>query len=158
MTILFIAHYSGFYGANKSLLKLMVLLRDKYGVNPIVLLPSAGQMCDELDRVGIPYYVSHYYWWVNYNKGLFQKFLNVRKQLINRRRISKICNVIQDHQIDLVYSNSVTINVGVYIAKRIGAPHIWQFRESYRNMECLFLCLEIFLSRSLSEIARAGIF
>lgn len=131
MTILFIAHYSGFYGANKSLLKLMVLLRDKYGVNPIVLLPSAGQMCDELDRAGIPYYVSHYYWWVNYNKGLFQKLLNVRKQLINRRRIPKICNVIQDCQIDLVYSNSVTINVGVYIAKRIGVPHIWQFRESF---------------------------
>ena len=87
MSVLFVTHYSGFYGANKSLLTLMVLLRERYGINPIVLLPSEGQMCEALKHEGIPYNVSHYYWWVNYNHGIFQWLLNKRKQLINILRI-----------------------------------------------------------------------
>lgn len=149
MTILFVTHYSGFYGANKSLLKLMVLLRDKYGVNPIVLLPSAGQMCDELDRAGIPYYVSHYYWWVNYDKGVFHYFLNKRKQFRNLFRIKKLCKLFDDFSIDLVYSNSSTINIGLFIAERLGVSHIWQFRESLSQYN---LSLPRFLSKAIWEM------
>ena len=50
MTILFVTHYAGFYGANKSLLALMLLLREKYGVQPLVLLPSEGPMCSQLGQ------------------------------------------------------------------------------------------------------------
>ena len=87
MTILFVTHYSEYYGANKSLYTLMLLLREKYGVRPIVLLPHDGPMCTQLEKVGIPYKVSHYYWWVNDNKGVFQWLLNKRKQVINYFRI-----------------------------------------------------------------------
>ena len=76
MTILFVTHYAGFYGANKSLYALMSLLRERHGVQPVVLLPCAGPMCAQLDIVGIPYRVSHYYWWVNENHGIFQWLLN----------------------------------------------------------------------------------
>ena len=148
MTILFISHYSGFYGAAKSMLALILDLRERYGVESIVLLPSKGPFCEELKSHNIKYYVSHYYWWVNDNKGIFQYFLNKRKQLINYFRINKILNLIKDEQIHLVYSNSVTINIGIFLAQKLNIPHIWHFRESLVQFN-LSLSLSLSLSKYL---------
>lgn len=130
MTILFVTHYGGYYGANKSLLALMVLLRECHGTQPIVLLRNRGAMCAKLEEQGIEYVVSPYYWWVNYNHGLFQWGLNKRKQWVNWRRAKRIGNQLKEKNIDLVYSNSVCVNMGFLVAKRLSLPHIWQFRES----------------------------
>ena len=146
MTILFVTHYSKCYGANKSLLTLMSLLREKYGVQPVVLLPTDGPMCEQLNKDGIPYKVSHYYWWVNENHGLFQWLLNKRKQLRNYLRIAKLCRLFKGYHFDLVYTNSVCANVGVFIAKQLGVPHIWQARESL-----IQFTFNLSLSTSLSK-------
>lgn len=146
MTVLFVTHYSGFYGANKSLFALLVLLREKYGVRPIVLLPSIGEMCQHLDEAEIRYYVTHYYWWVNYNHGVFQWLLNKRKQLINMMRIKMICRMLSDENISLVYTNSVCVNVGYALAERLRLPHMWQARESLSQFS---LSLSLTLSRKL---------
>ena len=144
MTLLFVTHYAGFYGANKSLLTLMVLLRERHGIKPLVLLPNKGAMCMMLEEQGIEYMVFPYYWWVNYNHGFFQWALNKRKQWINCRRAKKICSQLENRHIDLVYSNSVCVNMGFLVAKRLGLPHIWQFRESLTQFS---LSLSLFLSR-----------
>lgn len=137
MIILFISHYSGFYGANKSLLTLMCLLRERHNIQPLVLLPSDGPMCGQLEKAEIPYVVMHYYWWVNDNKGLFQWLLNKRKQWRNWLRIPKLSKAVlavsqkyYGENPQLVYTNSVCVNVGIYMAERLELPHIWQFRES----------------------------
>ena len=130
MTILFVTHYAGFYGANKSLYTLMLLLREKYGVQPQVLLPHDGPMCAQLARAGVPYKVSHYYWWVNENHGVFQWLLNKRKQVINYFRIPKLCSLCSENKPELIYTNSVCVNVGILMAERLGLPHIWQYREA----------------------------
>lgn len=146
MTILFVTHYAGFYGANKSLLTLMLLLRDNHGVQPVVLLPSVGPMCAQLEKENIPYKVSHYYWWVNYNHGTFQWLLNKRKQLINWLRIGKLCHLFSEEKPDLIYTNSVCVNVGILMAERLRLPHIWQARESLSQFS-LSLSLSLVLSR-----------
>lgn len=128
--ILFISHYSEMYGANKSMYKLILELKAKYNIIPFVLLPRQGSICSHLDEAGIEYKISHYYWWVNNETGLFQKILNVRKQLINAFRVRKLANLFKIKRIDLVYSNSITINIGYYISKRLNTPHIWHFRET----------------------------
>ena len=131
MTILFVTHYAGFYGANKSLLTLMCLLRERYGVNPIVLLPTNGQLCDRLRETGISYKVHHYYWWVNNNHGIFQWLLNKRKQWLNYVHATKLSQLFLKEKPELVYTNSVCVNIGVLIAKELHIPHIWQYRESF---------------------------
>ena len=145
MNTLFVAHTSGFYGANKSLLTLMILLRERHGINPVVLLPNKGQMCVVLNEAGIPYKVFHYYWWVNNNHGFFQWLLNKRKQLVNLKRLKKICKLYEEENIDLIYTNSICVNVGYLMAKRMGVPHIWQARESLVQFS-----LSLSLSLSLS--------
>lgn len=144
MTVLFVTHYAGFYGANKSLLTLMVLLRDRHGVQPMVLLPNRGAMCAMLEEQGIEYVVSPYYWWVNYNHGLFQWALNKRKQWINWRRAKRIGGQLKARNIDLVYSNSVCVSMGFLVAKCLGLPHVWQFRESLTQFS---LSLSLSLSK-----------
>ena len=144
MTILFVTHYAGFYGANKSLLTLMLLLREKYGVRPVVLLPSEGPMCAQLEKENIPYKVSHYYWWVNDNHGVFQWLLNKRKQVINYFRIPKLCRLFSENKPELIYTNSVCVNIGILMAEHLGLPHVWQARESLSQFS---LSLSLVLSR-----------
>jgi glycosyltransferase involved in cell wall biosynthesis len=130
MRILFITHYSEMYGANKSLLQLIIELRRDFGIKPIVLLPRVGEICKEFEKEKIEFQISHFYWWVNNNKGIFQKVLNIRKQIRNQFRVKHICKLFSVENIDLVYSNSVTINMGVFVSKKLHCPHIWHFRES----------------------------
>lgn len=146
MTILFVSHYAGFYGAAKSLYALMLDLRERYNIVPLVLLPSEGPICRHLDEAGIRYFITHYYWWVNYNHGLFQYFLNKRKQWINFFCLKSICKLLPVNEIDLIYTNSVTVNIGFLLAKRLGKPHIWQFRESLSQFN---LSLSLFLSKRI---------
>lgn len=149
MTILFVSHYSGFYGASKSMCALMLDLRARYGITPIVLMPNHGPLCAELEKAGVKYYVSHYYWWVNDNKGVFQWLLNKRKQMIDffssKRRVYEL---LKNENIDLVYTNSVTVDIGLFVAKKLKVPHIWHFRESLSQFN-LSLSLSLPLSKLL---------
>lgn len=155
MTILFVTHYSGYYGANKSLLTVICYLRERFGIKPIVLLPSKGPMCRALEDVEIPFVVKHYYWWVNDNRGVFQWLLNKRKQLRNQLKIGGLCDSVlalsQERYGEnpaLVYTNSVCVNVGIFMAERLGVRHVWQFRESLSQFS---LSLSLALSLKLWE-------
>ena len=155
MTIVFVTHYSGYYGANKSLLTVMCLLRERFGIKPLVLLPSSGPVCGALEEVGIPYVIRHYYWWVNDNHGLFKWLLNKRKQWRNQLKIGGLWDsalaLSQEkygENLALVYTNSVCVNVGIFMAERLGVPHVWQFRESLSQFS---LSLSLALSLKLWE-------
>lgn len=157
MTIVFVTHYSGYYGANKSLLTVMCQLRERYGIKPLVLLPSKGPVCAALEEIGVPYVVRHYYWWVNDNHGMFQWLLNKRKQWRNQLKIGGLCDSVlalsQERYSEnpaLVYTNSVCVNVGIFMAERLGVPHVWQFRESLSQFS-LSLSLSLALSLKLWE-------
>ena len=131
------------------MLALIRLLRERYSVHATVLLPHSGAMCDILKQNNILYVVSHYYWWVNDNHGLFQKLLNKRKQLLNYWWIKRILRGLGDTHFDLIYSNSVTVDIGLFIAERLHIPHIWHFRESLVQFN-----LSLSLSLSLSLLHR----
>jgi glycosyltransferase involved in cell wall biosynthesis len=148
MTILFISHYSGMYGANQSLYSLIRTLKREYNITPIVLLPREGEICAYLEREKIRYVVSHYYWWVNNDTGILQWGLNIRKQLRNRSRIQKLTQLFINQSIDLVYTNSITVNIGVYLSHRLKCPHVWHIRETLEAYEFKF-SLGNFLSKQI---------
>lgn len=147
LTILFITHYPGMYGANQSMCRLIVELRKDYNVNPIVLIPSKGEIGGFLDEHEIKYFVSHYYWWVNADKGIFQYLLNWRKQIINLTRVKGLVKLVKKENIDLIYSNSITINIGSLISHKLKRPHIWHLRESLVSYK-FKLSVGIVLSKS----------
>lgn len=152
LTILFITHYPGMYGANQSMCRLILELRSNYDITPIVLLPSTGEICEYLEQNDIKYFVSHYYWWVNAEKGIYQYLLNWRKQIINLMRVKSLARLVENEKIDLVYSNSVTINIGAFLSRRLKCPHIWHFRESLEQFH-FKLSLGNFISKLLLRTA-----
>jgi len=108
----------------------MLELRANYNIQPVVLLSHRGEICEFLEQNEIPYTVSHFYWWVNADTGIFQKFLNYRKQIRNLLREPILLKLFEKESIDLVYSNSVTINIGVFLSRKLNCPHIWHIRET----------------------------
>lgn len=134
------------YGANKSLCQLMIELKNDYSITPIVLLRSKGDICNYLDDHKIRYIVSHFYWWVYEGSGIKNRLHNIVKLIRNYSRINKIASLIKNEKIDLVYSNSITINIGVFLSKKLHCLHIWHIRESLEQFS-LKLSLGSFFSK-----------
>jgi glycosyltransferase involved in cell wall biosynthesis len=129
LNILFVSHYSGMYGANKSMFTLMLILKERYHVNPVVLLRHHGPICEYLENSGIKYHIFYFYWWINGDEGIFQYLLNWRKQVLNLLKINRLVRLFQVDKFDMVYSNSIAVNMGVYIARSLKTPHLWHIRE-----------------------------
>lgn len=136
-------------GANLSLLSVIRNLRVKFNYEPIVLLPQNGSMCEVLNNEEIEYFIQPFYWWVmTSNCYDFKHYLdNLNKQRRNYNRIKKFTkDNLLNKDITLVYSNSVTINIGVLIAKLLHVNHVWHFREDLSQFNFVIPPLTGYLS------------
>lgn len=126
------------YGANQSMCQLILELQMLYGIKALVLVPKEGDICIFLKEHNIDYLVSHYYWWVNENRGIFQWLLNIRKQFLNIKRVQVIYNKLNDQTFDIVYSNSIVINIGAMLSKKFNCKHVWHIRENLKHYNFKF--------------------
>ncbi|WP_377521622.1 glycosyltransferase family 4 protein [Priestia megaterium] len=128
MKVLFITHYSDFYGANKSMLNLILDLKARYGVSPIVLCPYKGPLTDELQKFDIPFVINVFYIWETTNAKVTLK--DHMKMYYNKFIVSnKVVKTMEATDIDIVHSNSSVFNIGQLIADKLNVPHIWHLRE-----------------------------
>lgn len=146
--VLFITHYSDMYGANQSLCTLIVELKENYHINPIVLLRGQGPICKFMDQHDIKYYIFHFFWWVYDGNGSKEFILSFAKQLRNIPRIIRTYKTIQINDIRLVYTNGLPANIGLFLSKLFGCPHIWHIRESIEQFKFKF-SLGKFISKLL---------
>lgn len=126
--VLYVAHYRELYGANRSLLQMILELREK-GIRPTVLLPEGESQPDnnlssELQKHNIPFVEAP----IRFDKhGNWKKVLaNYALSLIIRKRA---LDAVKGLDIDLVHSNSSVVSIGAYIAKKLKKPHVWHCRE-----------------------------
>lgn len=131
MNVLFVTHYIYMMGANFSMLRLMLELRE-HGVNPIVLMPShrlgrkhtEKTLVDHLDEhdiryIGAPFRMAK----------MSSTPLTSAVYLYNRLRYPGILRKLSDLDIDLIHSNSSVTDIGAYLSRRLGVPHVWHLRE-----------------------------
>lgn len=135
MKILFITHYDNMYGANKSLYHLAVLLKMKYGEEPVVVVPSEGGMAEQLSEAGIQV-IFHpvTQWQAVYSTPIrfLVKKIRRRKRLIQEvdSLYRMLCNeAVFGRKPDLIYSNSSVIGTGAMLAEKLKCRHIWHIRE-----------------------------
>ena len=130
MRILFITHYDNMYGANRALCKLIRLLKTQYGHEPMLVIPSEGEMTDSLSDIQIPYMVSGVtQWQAEYTTPLrFFVKKTLRKKKI-REEVAAIYEKFKDEKIDLIHSNSSVIGHGAMLAEMFGCTHVWHIRE-----------------------------
>ena len=127
MTILFISHYSGTYGANLALLHSIIEMRQTHNITPIVLMPKYGPICNYFDEQGIKYIIKYFReskTWIGQKKR--NRIIWAIKNIKNYWNIYKI---VKPLKIDLIYSNTSIINIGAFLKLLMKKPHIWHIRE-----------------------------
>ena len=135
MRILFISHDDGKYGAALSLKMLFTILKDKYGVEPIIITRKKNELNQYCDEIGVLNYTLDYAGCITYlSEGKLKDFYNSAKQIIK----NNIGHIIAEHElkkkldlstIDLIYTNVSTIDFGAWLAKKYEIPHVWHIRE-----------------------------
>ena len=132
IVVLYVTHYADMYGANISLLNLIVDLRDRYNVCPIVVGPKLGEFSEKLKEEEISYYVVHYLKWMydghKHTKG-YLMLIRALRRFYNLKAVDKISKICREKEVQLVHTNSSVTEVGLLVAKKKHIPHIWHIRE-----------------------------
>lgn len=131
MRVLYITHCTDMSGANNSMLQMIKELRDNFGVIPFVVYPkfqapSSYNIGDAVKNEGIESCSIRLTCFQRKQTDLFHKVYFVLSSVI---AIIHILLRLRNRKFDLVHSNSSVIDTGVYVAKLMGIPHIWHFRE-----------------------------
>ena len=132
MKVLFVTNYGAMYGANKSMLNLMIDLRNRYGIDPVVLIPYEGELVSELKKNNIECIVLKHYIWA-YDRSMYtginllwNKF---KWKTANSYLISKLVRVVKPYHFDIIHTNTSITHIGAILAEKLQIPHIWHTRE-----------------------------
>lgn len=153
LNVLFISHAGGCGGAEMCLFDLISRI-NKEEFNVYIHIPEKGELSGGLEKAGIPYFVSITDIWIP-SKSDWGILHVVRFFKTLRARIWSIETKIQNLNIDLVYTNSITCIDGAIAAKRMGIPHIWHLHENIKGNTSLKsylpLSLTYFIANKLTQ-------
>ncbi len=138
--ILYLTHYAELYGANRSLLDLLVAAKNTGAVEPFVVLAADGPLCAELERADIAHAVVLFVPWMHkrvYSGGAHHRLvqrMRFRRQARERDRVNNgllpaIVDLGRKHGAQAIHTNSAVIGLGGPVARALGVPHIWHIRE-----------------------------
>lgn len=126
--ILFIAHNSFLYGANKSMLSVARYVKEVEGLEPFVLCPAEGGLTDELKRLQIDYVTFRFH-----NtcvaaglKGVLGGLFRTGTDIVNFPGLLKKVRKLNPA---IIHSNTSVIYHGYLLAKLLQKKHIWHVRE-----------------------------
>lgn len=117
-------------GAEFCLLDL-VKYEKKIGIEPIVLLPTRGELAKALEAQEVPYEVVHYLSWRHPTResALTSQVNYLIKVLYNFLQEIRICKSVRSRNIDLIHINTTATYAGALTARLLKIPLIWHFRE-----------------------------
>jgi glycosyltransferase involved in cell wall biosynthesis len=128
MRVLFISHYSSLHGANLSLLELILGLRKKYNIDPVVLIPSNGRITDFLKDNDIEYVIIKFRPW-KWRWHKYRIINSLKNYLLQKLSLRKLATHFKNANIDIIHTNSSVTPIGVFLSKSLQAKHVWHIRE-----------------------------
>lgn len=130
MNILYLTHYTGLYGANKSLLEVIINMQKIYNVKPMVITPGTGEFNKKLDKLNIENYSFKFYPWISFNNNKIKSFIKYfRYKVMNRYALNQMLLQFNKEDISIVHTNSSCIDIGCALADKLNIKHIWHIRE-----------------------------
>lgn len=132
MRVLYITNYGTMYGANHSLLNLMIDMRSRYNIEPFVLMPYGGDIEEVLKKNSIQYKVLKHYIWqyeVKKKSPVFTPFSHAKEKVLNQFLFERCYKAIKNQKIDIIHTNTSIEYLGAYLAKKMNVPHVWHCRE-----------------------------
>ena len=161
MRILFVSHDGGMAGAQQTLLTLLTTI-DRSRFEAFLLVPYEGKLSHLAKEMGIPVFVRNMIHWVPGINSVSrnQRFSYLVRSLKTlRARSWAITHLIENNQIDLVYTNTVTCIEGAVAARMTHTPHIWHIHEPILgNSELLPLLPSYLYSIIINSFSKAVIF
>ncbi len=144
MRILFYAHSSTLYGANRSMIDLILGMKYlRSDLDICVVIPKDEPLGSELQSNNINFkIIDHYNWFYNHevghkwnSKSKFQFnlwFLKNRltKKIKNHIQIYAHLNFARKFKPDLIYINSSLNPMGLIVSERLGIINVWHHRET----------------------------
>ncbi|MCP4443645.1 MAG: glycosyltransferase family 4 protein [Aureispira sp.] len=125
--MLIFTHYSAYYGANRSLVDLLLGLRQlNYGLK--VIAPSEGEFTEVLQKQNLDYEVVPFYPSI-YSTTRLSFFLKKKRYKKNTQSLDILKSIVKDFAPDYIYTNSSVMDLGFRLAKLTQTPHIWHIRE-----------------------------
>lgn len=118
-------------GANKSMIQMIIELRNNHGVEPFIVYPriydnSVKNIDEVMKSNNIKGFSHKLSCFQRTNTNILYKLYYMVTTIYNVLHISFL---LRNHKFDFVHSNSSVMDTGVFIAKLLGVPHVWHFRE-----------------------------
>lgn len=133
MNVCFVAEYGvKIGGGGRSLLSLMLLLKEKFGVRPFLVCHKKWDLINEVKKYNIescviPCYTFAY---IKKNVSIFTYLKYPIKRFVNSIRRKQIIDFLKTNKIQLVHLNSTISCVEWAIAaQKANVPYIWHIRE-----------------------------
>lgn len=133
MTVLYIIDYGTVGGATHSFLELVIAMKHK-GIRPIVFLGEVTDIAEILQKEGIEFlFLGHktqlepfMFKGLRWPYRLLKKYMNY---WISEEKALHKLKKIDWNVIDLVHTNSARNDIGCFINKIYGIPHVMHIRE-----------------------------
>ena len=134
--VLFIATSDYKYGAAKTQIDMIMALKDIHGIVPVVLTKKRNTFNDLCDEQGIENY-SYNYRDILSGSAYSNPLLNIAKHSVKYLMYLKggitqkgilNCGIKWD-EIDLIHSNHIRIDIGAFISRKTGIPHVWHIKD-----------------------------
>ena len=117
-------------GAFLSMVSLVKILRNDYGIEPLIVLPEKGDGQILLDENHLSYrFIKSYTWTMPLNQPLKNILRIFRGVLLNPISVYKIKKLIKDFRPDLVHINTSWTYIGAIAAYQNNIPVVWHIRE-----------------------------
>ncbi|MCB9170788.1 MAG: glycosyltransferase family 4 protein [Flavobacteriales bacterium] len=140
MHVTYLTHYAELYGANRSLLDLLVELRDRGEVVPHVLLPREGPMTDRLSELRIAHRVLPFQPWMSERRyegrahhriGQWWRYHRAARARAQRNRalLPVLADQTKAWDTDIVHANSSVVGVAADLSSEVLRPLVWHIRE-----------------------------
>jgi glycosyltransferase involved in cell wall biosynthesis len=104
-------------------------MREKYNVNPILLVNEEGPLVDECRNKKINVIVTPFYRWLTIGNSPLAQLKNMGKIFLNIFKYRKALAKVKDMPIDIIHTNSTITDIGAYLSKKLYKPHVWHLRE-----------------------------
>ena len=134
LKILFVSHDSTLFGAQICLAELLRGI-DRNRFDPFLVAPYEGPLNDLVRALGIPVTIREIRRWVLSRAARDRSRTAILCSTLHglRARTWAIASQIENHNIDIVYTNTVTVLEGALAARITGRPHVWHLHEVLRG-------------------------
>lgn len=146
--IIFINQSSELYGSDKTLLDLVVGLKNNHNIDPIVILQTPGLLNLELDKHGIEY---HYIPVLKVHKKMFTPKYLIAMAKDSITSVIKLRKIVKQNDVKIIYSNSFAVLLGNLYALLYSTKHIWHCHEIILSPRLFLIVYNLLLKSKLVD-------